>query len=263
MSAPPTDPVAVAPLGPAAAVKSVPTLTLPVSTLFTAEGDMIRSTTSVDEPPTCRPALAPPMVYMAGADHSSPLKFLPLRQVMGPRPPVPPTPTANFFTPGKTRMQLAVTSRVDGTTLLSSIACNTAVAFLMVSSSLALSTPHAGRVEIKSRGASNQDTAVLIFKVSIQRLLSFVAQRAKHYIPNTLRSKLCNNLFILAAPAASTAQSEPGLSSSKLPAITTWQEYPLDSNGVTEHTLLVGRFPMTRRCVWTFRILLTGEQSHR
>src|SRR5208283_3007150 len=123
MSAPPTDPVAVAPLGPAAAVKSVPTLTLPCSTLFTAEGDMIRSTTSVDEPPTCRPALAPPMVYMAGADHSSPLKFWPLRQAIGPRPPVPPTPTANFFTPGKTRMQLAVTSRLDGTTLLSRSAC--------------------------------------------------------------------------------------------------------------------------------------------
>src|SRR5208337_975955 len=171
MSAPPTDPVAVAPLGPAAAVKSVPTLTLPCSTLFTAEGDMIRSTTSVDEPPTCRPALAPPMVYMAGADHSSPLKFWPLRQAIGPRPPVPPTPTANFFTPGKTRMQLAVTSRLDGTTLLSSSACNTAVACSMVCSSLPWSAPHAGKTEIKSRGARNQDTAVLIFKVGIQRLL--------------------------------------------------------------------------------------------
>src|SRR5208282_3471211 len=170
MSAPPTDPVEVAPLGPAAAVKSVPTLILLSSTLFTAEGVIIRRTTSVDEPPSCRPALAPPMVYMAGADHSSPLKFLPLRQVIGPRPPLPPTPTANFFTPGKTRMQLAVTSRLGGTTLLSSIACNTAVALSMASSSLPLSAPHAGRVEIKSRGASNQDTAVLIFKVGIQRL---------------------------------------------------------------------------------------------
>src|SRR5208283_5627883 len=123
MSTPPTDPVEVAPLGPAAAVKSVPTLILPCSTLSTAEGAIIRRTTSVDEPPTCRPALAPPMVYMAGADHSSPLKFLPLRQVIGPRPPLPPTPTANFFTPGKTRMQLAVTSRLAGTTLPSRWNC--------------------------------------------------------------------------------------------------------------------------------------------
>src|SRR5271167_853526 len=180
MSAPPTDPVEVAPLGPAAAVKSVPTLILPSSTLFTAAGAIIRKTTSVDEPPTCRPALAPPMVYMAGADHASPLKFLPVRQVIGPRPPLPPTPTANFFTPGKTRMQLAVTSRLAGTALLSSIACNTTAAFWMVCSSLPWSAPHAGRVEIKSRGASNQDTAVLIFEVGIQR--SFIAaQRATLY----------------------------------------------------------------------------------
>src|SRR5271167_937668 len=181
MSAPPTDPVAVAPLGPAAAVKSVPTLTLPVSTLFTAEGDMIRRTTSVDEPPSCRPALAPPMVYMAGADHSSPLKFVPLRQVIAPWPPVPPTPTATFFTPGKTTMQFAVTSRLAGTTLLSSSACNTPAAFWMVSSSLAWSEPHAGRVEIKKRGASSQDTAVLIFKVGIQSLFHCAVTCQKLY----------------------------------------------------------------------------------
>src|SRR3974390_94203 len=158
MSVPLTDALVVAPVGPAAALKSPPTLFLPASTLFTAEGDMISRTKSVDVAPTCSPALAPPMVYMAGADHSSPLKFLPVRQVIGPRPPLPPTPTAIFFTPGRTMMQLAVTSRLAGTALLSSIACNTVAAFLMVSSSLALSALQAGRAAIKSKGARNPHT---------------------------------------------------------------------------------------------------------
>src|SRR5271165_2004019 len=210
MSAPPTDPVEVAPLGPAAAVKSVPTLILLSSTLFTAEGAIVRRTTSVDEPPTCRPALAPPIVYMAGADHSSPLKFLPLRQVIGPRPPLPPTPTANFFTPGKTRMQFAVTSRLDGTTLLPSIACNTAVAFSMVSSSLPLSAPHAGRIEIKSTSASNQDTAVLIFKVGIQHLFHCALwQNVPHTIYPTLSVRSFFTNFSYSFNLRGTARNKP------------------------------------------------------
>src|SRR6516162_8328206 len=111
MSAP-TGVEVVAP-GPAAAVRSLPTLTLPDSTLFTAAGAMMRRTKSVDEPPSCTPALAPPMVNMAGADHLLPVKFL-SRQVIGPRPPLAPTPTANFLTLGRTMMQSAVTSRLSG-----------------------------------------------------------------------------------------------------------------------------------------------------
>src|SRR5215472_14934437 len=183
MSLPLTD-AAAALEGPMAALKSLPILFLPASTLFTAEGDITSRTRSVDVPPTCSPALAPPMVYIAGADHSSPLKFLPVRQVIAPRPPLPPTPTANFFTLGRTMMQLAVTSRLAGTALLSSIACNTPAALLMVSSSLTSSALQAGRVEIKSSGASNQHTPTLIDKVGMACLFHVAKNisEAPHYI---------------------------------------------------------------------------------
>src|SRR6516225_69764 len=183
MSLPLTD-AAAALEGPMAALKSLPILFLPASTLFTAEGDMTSRTKSVDVPPTCSPALAPPMVYIAGADHSSPLKFLPVRQVIAPRPPLPPTPTANFFTLGRTMMQLAVTSRLDGTALLSSIACNTVAEFLPVSSSLALSALQAGTVEIKSSETSDRHTNVLTGEVGITRLfhLAKITSEAKLYI---------------------------------------------------------------------------------
>src|SRR5271165_2679592 len=109
----------------------------------------------------------PPMLYMAGGDHL-PLKLAPSRQVIGPRPPLPPMPTANFFTLGRIMMQSALATVLAGTSLLPTIACNTVVAFLMVSSSLVLSAPHAGRVRIRSRDASRQHIAVLVFGMGIK-----------------------------------------------------------------------------------------------
>src|SRR5271165_1588414 len=107
------------------------------------------------------------MLYMAGADHL-PLKFLPSRQLIGPRPPLPPMPTANFFTLGKMMMESAFATTLAGTSLPPSIACNTVAAFLMVSSSLFLSAPHMGRVKIRSRDASKQAIAVLVLGMGSQ-----------------------------------------------------------------------------------------------
>src|SRR5271157_5820317 len=76
------------------------------------------------------------MEYMAGGDHL-PVKPLPSRHDIGPRPPVPPMPTANFFTLGRMMMQLAFSSTLRGTSLLASMACRTVEAFLMISSSAA------------------------------------------------------------------------------------------------------------------------------
>src|ERR1700757_1880757 len=101
MSAPPTAPPPADAPGPAAAVTSWPTLVLPFTTLDTAPGVRMTSTKSVDVPPIWKPALAPPILIIAGGDHL-PLKSLPVRQLIGPRPPVPPMPTANFFTLGRT-----------------------------------------------------------------------------------------------------------------------------------------------------------------
>src|SRR5208283_6192486 len=102
----------------------------------------------------------------------------------------PSNTNGKFLHAGQNEDELAVTSRLAGTTLLSSSACNTAVAFSMVSSSLPLSAPHAGKVEIKSRGASNQDTAVLIFRVGIQRLFDHgtTCQTRYTYFTNPGRS---------------------------------------------------------------------------
>src|SRR5271166_4697969 len=107
------------------------------------------------------------MLYMAGGDHL-PLKFLPSRQLIGPRPPLPPIPTANFFTLGKMMMQSAFATTLAGTSLPPSIACNTVAAFLMVSSSLVLSAPQAGRVKTTSRDASKQATTTLVLGMGSQ-----------------------------------------------------------------------------------------------
>src|SRR5271157_1945283 len=108
------------------------------------------------------------MVYMAGADHL-PVKFLPLRQLIGPRPPLPPTRKAAFFTLGSTTTQSADASVLAETVLPSSMACNTVAAFLMVSSSVFLSAPQTGRVEkIRSRDVRKRDIAVLVCCIGIQ-----------------------------------------------------------------------------------------------
>src|SRR5208283_67656 len=142
MSVPPTAPAVVAPLGPAAAVASLPSLVLPCNRASTAFWDITRRTKSEEEPPTWSPTLAPPIEYMAGADHG-PLKFLPVRQTMGPRPPLPPIPTPNFFTLGRTTTQSARASTSVGTFLPSIIDCNTVAAFRSVSSSFDLSAAQA------------------------------------------------------------------------------------------------------------------------
>src|SRR5262252_8027939 len=99
------------------------------------------------------------MVYMAGADHL-PLKFLPPRQLMGPRPPVPPTPKANFFTLGRIMMQLALATTLAGTSLLATIACNTVAALRSVCSSSTLSAALAGRLRIRNSDVRKQDRAI-------------------------------------------------------------------------------------------------------
>src|SRR5271167_1306651 len=146
MSVPPTAPAVVAPLGPAAAVASLPSLVLPCNRASTAFWDITRRTKSEEEPPTWSPTLAPPIEYMAGDDHG-PLKFLPVRQTIGPRPPLPPTPTPNFFTPGRTTTQLARANTSVGTFLPSIIDCSTVAAFRSVSSSFDLSAAQAANAK--------------------------------------------------------------------------------------------------------------------
>src|SRR5271166_2858476 len=107
------------------------------------------------------------MLYMAGGDHL-PVKSAPSRQVIGPRPPVAPRPTANFFTLGRITMQSAFATTLAGMSWPPTIACNTVAAFLMVSSSLFLSAPHAGRVKIRSRVVSKQDIAILVLGMGSQ-----------------------------------------------------------------------------------------------
>src|SRR5271166_7114655 len=107
------------------------------------------------------------MVYMAGADHL-PLKFLPPRQLIGPRPPVPPRRKAAFFTLGRTTMQSALAIRLEGMLLSLSIACNTVAAFLRVSSSDSLSAPHAGSVRrMSARDGSKVSAAVFLYGIGI------------------------------------------------------------------------------------------------
>src|SRR5215471_927907 len=120
----------------------------------------------MDLPPSCNPALAPPMEYIAGGDHL-PLKLLPSRQTMGPRPPVPPIPTANFFTLGRMMMQLALASTLGGISLLASMAWRTVVALRMVSSSSALLAPHAGSVtSARQKDASIHSADFLVGSMS-------------------------------------------------------------------------------------------------
>src|SRR5271163_310067 len=107
------------------------------------------------------------MVYMAGADHL-PLKFLPPRQLIGPRPPLPPMRKAAFFTLGRTTMQSALAIRLEEMLLSLSIACNTAAAFLRVSSSSPLSAPHAGRFKRTStREVRKLSTAVFLYGIGL------------------------------------------------------------------------------------------------
>src|SRR5215469_8584575 len=152
--------------GPAAALTSVPTLTLLLSTFSAAPGAISAITISLALPPTCKPALAPPMLYIAGGDHL-PLKLVPSRHTIGPRPPVPPMPTANFFTLGRMMMQSAFARTLGGMSLLATIACRIVVALRMVSSSPG-EAPHEGRArKITVRDASRQERTLWVRSITI------------------------------------------------------------------------------------------------
>src|SRR5678816_1561014 len=106
---------------------------------------MSRRTKSVDEPLTWKPTLAPPTENIAGGDHLA-LKFWPLRQSNGPRPPLPPTPKPNFFTPGRISTQVACDNKAGEILLPLSRPCNTRLGCRNVSSSFSLSAADAGRI---------------------------------------------------------------------------------------------------------------------
>src|SRR5271154_2801595 len=110
------------------------------------------------------------MVYMAGADHL-PVKFLPPRQLIGPRPPLPPMRKAAFFTLGRTRTQSAFATTLAGTCLLSSIACNTVAPLLRVSSSDPLSAPRADGAKRMSTGSTSKlSAAVFLYRIGFNHL---------------------------------------------------------------------------------------------
>src|SRR5579871_5364659 len=114
---------------------------------------MTRSTKSLEEPPICRPALVPPTLYIAGADH---LPVLELRQSIGPRPPLPPIPSANFLTSGRTMMHSAFAITSDGIFWSFSICCSVLAAFLSVSSSFDLLPAQAGRANTTTNVETSQ-----------------------------------------------------------------------------------------------------------
>src|SRR5271167_1831846 len=108
------------------------------------------------------------MEYMAGGDHF-PVNPLPSRHVIGPRPPVPPMPTANFLTLGRMMMQLALARTLGGTSFEASMACKTEAALRMVSSSSALLAPHTGSVTSRrTRDTSKHGTTFLVCSIAIQ-----------------------------------------------------------------------------------------------
>src|SRR5579864_3125967 len=76
---------ALRPFGPAAAATSPPSLTLLVRIESAPRWFITNKTKSVAWPPNCRPKLPPSSAIMEGA-LQGPLKPLPLRQVITPRP---------------------------------------------------------------------------------------------------------------------------------------------------------------------------------
>src|SRR5271169_426867 len=107
------------------------------------------------------------MENMAGGDHFP--VYPAWRHDIGPRPPVPPMPTANFFTLGRIMMQSALAKTLGGMSLLASMACKTVAALRMVSSSSALLAPHTGRVtSSRTRDTSKHGTAFLVRSIAIQ-----------------------------------------------------------------------------------------------
>src|SRR5215469_17578349 len=109
--------------------------------------------------------LAPPTEYIAGADHL-PLKFPPRRQSKGPRPPLPPTPTPNFFTSGKISTQLALSNTLGEMSLLFSISCNTRLARRRVSSSFCLSAANTRGISRNMEGRK-QSKALLVVRALV------------------------------------------------------------------------------------------------
>src|ERR1700741_993898 len=127
---------------------------------------MSRRTKSLDEPPNCKPTLTPPTEYIAGVDHL-PSKFWPLRQSKGPRPPLPPTPKPNFFTPGRMSTQLAFDNEAGEMSLLLRKPCNTRLACRRVSSSFCLSAANTGRISSSTMEVRKQGKAFLVIRLLI------------------------------------------------------------------------------------------------
>src|SRR5271170_556518 len=126
---------------------------------------MSRRTKSLDEPPSCKPALIPPTEYIAGADHL-PSKVWPVRQSKGPRPPLPPMPMPNFFTLGRISTQEACDSTVGEMSLLLIISWSTRLALRMVSSSFCLSAANTGRISIITE-VKQQSKAFLVIRALV------------------------------------------------------------------------------------------------
>src|SRR5258707_15862535 len=124
---------------------------------------MSRRTKSVDEPPICRPTLAPPTEYIAGVDHL-PSKFWPPRQSKGPRPPLPPIPKPTFFTLGKMSTQSAFDNTVGEMLLSFSRPCNTRLACRSVSSSFCLSAANTGKIISSTMEGRNQGKTFLVIR---------------------------------------------------------------------------------------------------
>src|SRR3954470_15343610 len=105
--------VAVRPLGPAAAEASAPSLVLLLTSDSTPFLFMMRNTKSVDWPPSCKPMFAPSSAHIDGAPQD-PVKFSPPRQVIAPRPKLPPTPIASLYTDGTTITHSALSKSCCG-----------------------------------------------------------------------------------------------------------------------------------------------------
>src|SRR5215471_6495049 len=186
---------------------------------------MSSRTKSVDDPPTCRPTLAPPIENMAGADHL-PSNFSPRRQSKGPRPPLPPTPKPNFLTPGRISTHSAFDKRDGEMELLLSMSWSTRLAFRRVSSSFCLSAANAGVssrtiMEPKRQGKPNLEPR-LVFFLSVIRSIGCFSFRQR------LRSHGCLNVG-----RWTFASAHRSLSSFSLSVVTTtysqidWLEWPL------------------------------------
>src|SRR5215510_13139755 len=120
------DAAASRPTGPAAIEASAPNSTLLLTSFFNPLVFMNKSTSSVAEPPICRPTLPPLISRNAGADQPDRV-----RQLATPRPALPPTMKPALTTVGNTATHSALFRRSVGIPLsgVPIISPNTLAAF--------------------------------------------------------------------------------------------------------------------------------------